>query len=899
MVFSSVSAVTFEVDDDNSTLSADFLTIRDAVSNASNGDKILVNPGVYLDFVVDKKLNLTALSDPSGSSPVLVIPNNSSVSAIIEIISDDVVIDGFKVDGNSTVGTGIHFVGIRINTDASNSDLDNILIQNNLIEDIHRGSSGTTRTALGIQVYTDARTSGAYQISDVDILDNTIRNITSNLGGAYGIQTVDDMTDVILQENNISDISGAWSIGVAVDSHNGNTTITEVSILNNTIFDILLGTAVLIESSSTASDVLVNHNKFIDTAVGVYSVDFSEKLDATLNYWDSCDGPTQAPNVFPFNISPSYPYPSANGTGSIVFGNVTFNPWIGVCIGNENPICSFEGGNTSITFELNATTDLDSVYVSYLLNGTVYNKTSTNSMANVYTTIINSSELEGKGGQNVTWNIYAIDEFGNLFNTSLETFYINKKTILSVSPSLPDGISNTSWYMTEPTFTLSNVDAGEIFYQWDSDAIFNYLGSFQLEDIPNQPNVTAGILDLNYWSNYSCGNETKQKSWFYIDLTKPEIKDLIPSNGSIVYNNRRPNISAYLDEVYQSNSGIDVDTINFELDGFLETPNISIEGLDALVWFVPGSDLSLGNHTVKINLSDNVGHFSSKTWKFQIVETPALSLTINSPENETYGQKRVPINVSLNGTVKILEYIDYRDSNPKFKTLCKDCNESGFLGNKTRTFDEGQNIFGVRATDYFGQINEANITFFGDSIAPKISRIEPSKGKFTNGSDFFIRYTEENVAEVLLSFNPVIDITSECNDGGKNQECSFEVNLTGYDGQEIEYLVNITDISGKKASSKLTKVNVDTTKPVVNYFNYSIDKKNVNFIFNVTEVNFDEISYFDWDSNKPVEKKLCSNLKNQVCEKKVSFKEGNHNLSMVVKDKAGNLMNVESVIFTL
>jgi len=210
---------------------------------------------------------------------------------------------------------------------------------------------------------------------------------------------------------------------------------------------------------------------------------------------------------------------------------------------------------------------------------------------------------------------------------------------------------------------------------------------------------------------------------------------------------------------------------------------------------------------------------------------------------------------------------------------------------------EGQNIIGIKATDSLGQTNQTNVSLFIDSKAPKIHKTEPGKNKVTNGT-FSVKYTEENVKEVLLIFNPTVNVTNECDTPGKNVVCNFQTDLSAFDGQFINYSINMTDIANRTASTKPTKVLVDTTAPVINFFNHSINKKTVEFIIQVTESNFDEINYLDLSQSSPKEKTLCSQLKNGVCKKKQVFKTGDHNITINVLDKAGNVAQ-QNLNFTI
>jgi len=56
--------------------------------------------------------------------------------------------------------------------------------------------------------------------------------------------------------------------------------------------------------------------------------------------------------------------------------------------------------------------------------------------------------------------------------------------------------------------------------------------------------------------------------------------------------------------------------------------------------------------------------------------------------------------------------------------------------------------------DLSGKLEEYPIGFYVDSRDPRISRTMPRRNAFTNGSGFSVRYSEDNVREVILFWNP-------------------------------------------------------------------------------------------------------------------------------------------------
>jgi len=98
-------------------------------------------------------------------------------------------------------------------------------------------------------------------------------------------------------------------------------------------------------------------------------------------------------------------------------------------------------------------------------------------------------------------------------------------------------------------------------------------------------------------------------------------------------------------------------------------------------------------------------------------------------------------------------------------------------------------------------------------------------------------------------------------------------------------------------------LDVDTQFPVLenpdDFWEQGEGKKNkyIYFNFEVDEENFDEITYIDWNDRRPRWRRLCSRLKNGVCEKKKSFRRGGHEVDIQIMDEAGNAVSTERLEF--
>lgn len=276
-----------------------------------------------------------------------------------------------------------------------------------------------------------------------------------------------------------------------------------------------------------------------------------------------------------------------------------------------------------------------------------------------------------------------------------------------------------------------------------------------------------------------------------------------------------------------------------------------------------------------------------------------INITINLPDQLMYGTKRIPISVSINIEAETLEYIDWNANRPRWRRLCRNCDEYGVDRRKTKTFTDGFHKIGFRAVDPFGNSDEENITIFIDSRAPRISRILPRRNAVVNGRDFYLKYTEDNLEEITVSFNPTLAI-EECNESGKNVECEFDLNLTDYHGEWLEFWFNFSD-GINNVKSKETRVFVDVVDPELNLImplNQTYDERRVRFMINVSEeVN---LEYRDELDSRPRWRRLCTRCDEYGVSrvKTKSFKKGAHQVRVRATDKAGN-SDVEEVWFEI
>jgi hypothetical protein len=266
------------------------------------------------------------------------------------------------------------------------------------------------------------------------------------------------------------------------------------------------------------------------------------------------------------------------------------------------------------------------------------------------------------------------------------------------------------------------------------------------------------------------------------------------------------------------------------------------------------------------------------------------------PVDGVLNDRKVPFNISLNTEVEILEYINYADGIPKWKKLCKDCDEFGVDKVKTKTLREGNNSITIRASDGFGNFAEKNVSIFIDSKDPKIKKVSPKSG-FSDGS-FEVEFQELNPDTLVLRYGNesekrtrIVDIPIECVAIGLISTCPIVVDLSDFDEQEITYFFNLTDIAGNNDFDKPEDLDIDMTAPfLTELIQLELVGNKATFKFNISEKNFDRVTYIDEADEKGKVKNLCTKLKDGICQRKVNFKEGQHNITFKIIDEAENMI---------
>ncbi len=286
-----------------------------------------------------------------------------------------------------------------------------------------------------------------------------------------------------------------------------------------------------------------------------------------------------------------------------------------------------------------------------------------------------------------------------------------------------------------------------------------------------------------------------------------------------------------------------------------------------------------------------------------------LEFFVYAPDKEVYDSRKVDFILETNKKASYY-YVDNINGRGRERRICSNC----YKFDKGVNFKDGFNDITIKAVAINGEEISETKQFYVDSKKPRISRTNPRRG-FTNG-DFEVQFKEENPIKVILNYGTEQDYkTSELDEQGieencylnkKKYFCNMNVDLKDFDGEEISYMFKVVDIAGNSVEKGKDKIKVDKSFPKLNnpdsFWSQGVDRYNkyIYFNFDITEENLDEIVYTYLDRRgKLRQRRLCSRLKDGVCEKRISFRKGEYVLSIQIVDDAGNSIGVGPVEFSV
>ena len=152
-----------------------------------------------------------------------------------------------------------------------------------------------------------------------------------------------------------------------------------------------------------------------------------------------------------------------------------------------------------------------------------------------------------------------------------------------------------------------------------------------------------------------------------------------------------------------------------------------------------------------------------------------------------------------------MQKIEYSIDNSAYRVLSKEKYNYSFR----RAFADGSHILKIRVT-YPKRIVEKTIYFLTDSRAPRIYSQKPYNRREANGT-FAVRYREENLQEVVLLINnKEMAVKTDCPSSARIETCNFEVDLSEFQGQQINYTFKLKDPFYETSSRRIYSVKVNS-----------------------------------------------------------------------------------------
>jgi hypothetical protein len=493
---------------------------------------------------------------------------------------------------------------------------------------------------------------------------------------------------------------------------------------------------------------------------------------------------------------------------------------------------------------------------------------------------INSSLTVLDGTYNLLF--YGIDSRGNVGLNNSISFSVNTQppTVNIISPE------QNKYYPTSQIYF--NITTNQ-------ESIANYTLNNGVTNFSMTPNATAtgfsalsnALTDANYtirfyvWDIYGNLNSTVTRN-FTIDTTHPLIEFTTPTENNDTYF-RRNWIYANVSLAEQSFENITFTLYNSAMSQVNRT-TYSSRFLN-INWTL----LSDGIYYYNVETYDKAGFYNITETRKITLDNQRPQLTIFSPQNKTYNISQLDFNYSVNETY--LQSCWYSDDLGLTNYSLPGCQ------NITYSANENQNTLLIYANDSAGNIAQANISFFVDTIYPLIEFVSPTENNDTyfrrNWIFANVSLTEQNFENI--TFTLYDSVMSEINKTTYTER-NLNINWTPLSDGIYYYNAQTCDIVNNCNSTETRKITLDTTGPVINIILPEPIIYNINTTlplnFTVYDVGIGEVSICWWRLNDGDNQSI-------TCGQNTTFDivaEGNNRIYVFANDSLGNL-NYEYVDF--
>ena len=685
----------------------DYTAIQDALDNASDGDTIVVEYGIYYENVnINKSVNVI------GEGAII---DGGDADDVVSITGNGVNISGFVIKNSGYPDAGIFIY-------SNNVTVFNCTITEN-VNGIGCWLSNNTRilnctvshNALGI--YTPSST--FVTIENCSIIDNVEAGINTSSGGMEILNC-----DIINNSQNGIILAHAphFKVEGCTISENdkgmeirgcSNSTIVDCVILNNEY-----GIYIPAVSGCMPNSNIIYHNDFIENSHSAYDECGNVWYNGTIqegNYWSDFDEPAEGAYDNNSDGIVDLPYNISGG------GNADMYPLINMI----DLFPPFTSCNLSGTYgEHGWFTGNVSVMITPSDNNSGVIHTYYRIDRGVWTEYNGTFNISDEGAHRVYY--YSVDAAGNKEGVKHTEVNIDKSAPsieCFLQPASPGG--EHGWYNGNVEVTLSADDNASgvesIKYRIDDGTWKDYNGYFLI--------TIEGNHTFSFYAKDYAGYETEDSIPVKIDKTAPSVNIYSPSGGYV---------KGIVTVEWNASDNVD-DNLNGSISLYLIEGNESTEiasGLNNTGTYEWNTfSFNDGSYMLQVVAADEAGNNGSNISGQFILDNSPPTIIIDQPRGGEVlggGQNLVifwnasdDVDKDLDGTI----WISYSHAGSTWKNMVEGASNTGKYTYGIGDWENGDYMIRINATDDAGNTGWAiSDNFTVDKTSPTVEIKRPEKG---------------------------------------------------------------------------------------------------------------------------------------------------------------------------
>ncbi|RME54882.1 hypothetical protein D6777_02295 [Candidatus Woesearchaeota archaeon] len=450
---------------------------------------------------------------------------------------------------------------------------------------------------------------------------------------------------------------------------------------------------------------------------------------------------------------------------------------------------------------------VNATWISHNFTGVLQNYTFNNKLGNVY-----SYNFTSIAAGNYVWRMYANDSSGNLNQTGVFTFTVERNTSL-VNLSLNGTASN----ITIPQGTTINISATTILGDNANIKLYNE-GSLINTGIREISNLTT----FNNYGSYNITviyentrNFSRSYKTYYVNVAA-----IYPPSITLNYPGNNSNLST--SGVTFNISAVDDKSATFNcslyLDGVLNKTNTTVLNSTDTIFVI--NNINEGLHYWNVSCTDEDNNKNWSETKTFYLDLTQPSLTLVQPEdNQFFADTNLDVNFTYNDDRGINQC--YYSINSGSNTTIANCDNITLTA--ANGVINGTNNFTLYVEDSAGNINYTAITFIVDIVKPNLILNFPENAVLYNSRPLAINVTAidpAGISAVYYSLNDGANVTiySRLNETAYTTAISDAALFSNQLKNTSQSFTPAEDMSVKEISILIRRIGSGTTDPKIYIF---------------------------------------------------------------------------------